>query len=115
MDFIGHFSSLTSSPDAWWVGQFVGFLLRYNERVGVLLRQGEESIDFSSPVVGVHVRYEVVGVFPFIFEDKTKINIENCDWKSKAFLKRNNVNEFISNQSYKLYCRRTDKIGTPGG
>jgi len=52
----GRIFSLTSSPDAWWVGQFVGFLLRYNERVRVLLRQGEESIDFSSPVVGVHVR-----------------------------------------------------------
>ena len=40
---------------------------------------------------------------------------ENCDWKSKAFLKRNNINEFILNQTYKFYCRRTDKIGTPGG
>lgn len=47
---------LTAEPDAWWLGQFVGYLLRHNHTVRNILHKAEERIDFSSPVVGIHVR-----------------------------------------------------------
>ena len=47
---------LTAEPDAWWLGQFVGYLLRHNHTVRNILHKAEELIDFSSPVVGIHVR-----------------------------------------------------------
>jgi glycoprotein 6-alpha-L-fucosyltransferase len=46
---------LTAEPDAWWLGQFVRYLLRHNNTVRNILNQEEELIDFSSPVVGIHV------------------------------------------------------------
>eukprot|EP00092_Neocalanus_flemingeri_P008733 GFUD01009404.1.p1 GENE.GFUD01009404.1~~GFUD01009404.1.p1 ORF type:complete len:498 (+),score=100.02 GFUD01009404.1:221-1495(+) len=48
--------SLIRDPDAWWVGQMVGYLMRPNERVRQVLSESEANIDFSYPVVGVHVR-----------------------------------------------------------
>ena len=47
---------MTSEPDVWWVGQFVVYLMRPNEVVKQMLANLENKIDFSSPVVGVHVR-----------------------------------------------------------
>eukprot|EP00092_Neocalanus_flemingeri_P056917 GFUD01067532.1.p1 GENE.GFUD01067532.1~~GFUD01067532.1.p1 ORF type:complete len:447 (-),score=71.32 GFUD01067532.1:21-1361(-) len=47
---------LTREPDAWWIGQFIGYLMRPNENVNQLLMEAQKSIDFSTPVVGVHVR-----------------------------------------------------------
>ena len=48
--------SLIREPDAWWIGQFVGYLMRPNETVKHILDEAEKNINFSSPVVGVHVR-----------------------------------------------------------
>ena len=47
---------LTQDPDAWWLGQFVGFLLRPGQEAGKLIDDAANRIDFSGPVVGVHVR-----------------------------------------------------------
>ena len=53
---IKNYSSLASEPIAWWAGQFVGYLLRYDKTVNKRLGLEEEINDFTSPVVGVHVR-----------------------------------------------------------
>ena len=50
-----HFRT-TIEPDAWWIGQFLGYLMRHNETVRQLLAAEENKIDLSSPVVGIHVR-----------------------------------------------------------
>jgi len=47
---------LARDPDAWWVGQLVGYLMRPNETVERILSEVEKRIDFSSPIVGLHVR-----------------------------------------------------------
>ena len=49
---------LTQDPDAWWFGQFVGFLLKPGQEVRTLLSEAVDKINFTSPVVGVHVRSE---------------------------------------------------------
>eukprot|EP00092_Neocalanus_flemingeri_P051889 GFUD01060475.1.p1 GENE.GFUD01060475.1~~GFUD01060475.1.p1 ORF type:complete len:495 (-),score=114.38 GFUD01060475.1:11-1279(-) len=48
--------SLIRDPDAWWVGQMVAYLMRPSEMVRQVLSESETNIDFSYPVVGVHVR-----------------------------------------------------------
>ena len=60
---------MTTEPDAWWIGQFLGYLMRPNETVRQLLVHEEDKIDFSSPVVGIHVRYMILSVL-FSFENK---------------------------------------------
>jgi len=47
---------LARDPDAWWVGQFVGYIWRPNEDVDQILSEVEKRIDFSSPIVGLHIR-----------------------------------------------------------
>jgi len=47
---------LARDPDAWWVGQFVGYIWKPNETVGQIISEAEKMIDFSSPIVGLHVR-----------------------------------------------------------
>ena len=38
------YSSLAAEPNTWWAGQFVGYLLRYNDTVSKRLRKEEEKI-----------------------------------------------------------------------
>jgi len=49
-------SRLIRDPDAWWIGQFAAYIMRPNETVKQLLTEAEQNVDFSSPIVGVHVR-----------------------------------------------------------
>ena len=43
-------------PDAWWLGQFIGYLMKPNKMFQEILSEAEKNIDFSSPIVGVHFR-----------------------------------------------------------
>lgn len=45
-----------ADPDAWWVGQMVGYLMRPGEKIQQVLKDAEKIIDFSVPVVGIHIR-----------------------------------------------------------
>ncbi|XP_054717100.1 alpha-(1,6)-fucosyltransferase-like [Uloborus diversus] len=47
---------LHGNPAAWWISQFVKYLLRPQEAMKALLEKVEEKLDFKHPVVGVHVR-----------------------------------------------------------
>jgi len=48
--------SLTDEPEAWWHGQFTGYLMRPKDSIKERLSKEKEKLDFSSPVVGVHIR-----------------------------------------------------------
>jgi len=55
---------LVGEPDAWWVGQYVGYILRYNQTVREQLQLYQENIDYSTPIVGIHVRRtDKIGTF----------------------------------------------------
>ena len=34
---------LAAEPDAWWLGQFIGYLLRHNDTVSSILEEQESS------------------------------------------------------------------------
>ena len=47
---------LYAHPFKWWAGQFVRYLLRPNEETMQIIVNVSRSINFSHPIVGVHVR-----------------------------------------------------------
>ena len=51
-----NFARQSLDPDAWWVGQMVGYLMRPSQKIQQFLKEAEKTIDFSTPVVGIHVR-----------------------------------------------------------
>ena len=53
---IDNFARQSLDPDAWWVGQMVGYLMRPSQKIQQFLKDAEKTIDFSTPVVGIHVR-----------------------------------------------------------
>ena len=47
---------ITRDPDAWWIGQMLAYLIRPNAKQQKRLDDAKKRINFSLPVVGVHVR-----------------------------------------------------------
>lgn len=43
-------------PAAWWIGQFVKYLLRFQPPTQAMIDRGIEKLDFRGPIVGVHIR-----------------------------------------------------------
>ncbi|XP_053389248.1 alpha-(1,6)-fucosyltransferase-like [Mercenaria mercenaria] len=44
------------NPSVWWVGQFVTYLTRPNQKLQKYFQQRQEKLVFQRPVVGIHVR-----------------------------------------------------------
>ncbi|KFD49892.1 hypothetical protein M514_09221 [Trichuris suis] len=47
---------LHSYPPAWWAGELISYLMRYNSEMADKLEQMATLYNFSYPVVGIHVR-----------------------------------------------------------
>ncbi|KAI4462501.1 alpha- 16 -fucosyltransferase [Holotrichia oblita] len=47
---------LHGDPIVWWVGQFLKYLLRPQEKTSAFLQEAMSNIGFKRPIVGVHVR-----------------------------------------------------------
>ncbi|CDW52701.1 alpha (1,6) fucosyltransferase [Trichuris trichiura] len=47
---------LHSYPPAWWTGELVSYLMRYNSEMSDKLEQMATLYNFSYPIVGIHVR-----------------------------------------------------------
>lgn len=43
-------------PAAWWIGQFVKYLLRFQPPTQAMIDKGIEKLQFRGPIVGVHIR-----------------------------------------------------------
>lgn len=43
-------------PAAWWIGQFVKYLLRFQPPTQGMIERGIEKLNFRKPIVGVHIR-----------------------------------------------------------
>lgn len=47
---------LHGDPIVWWVGQFLKYLLRSQDKTSTLLQNAISTLGFKRPIVGVHVR-----------------------------------------------------------
>lgn len=47
---------LHGDPAVWWIGQFVKYLVRPQPHLAHDLEEAKQSLNFKSPIVGVHVR-----------------------------------------------------------
>lgn len=43
-------------PAAWWIGQFIKYLLRFQPPTQAMIDRGIEKLNFRGPIVGVHIR-----------------------------------------------------------
>lgn len=43
-------------PAAWWIGQFLKYLLRFQPATQNMIDAGVEKLNFRGPIVGVHIR-----------------------------------------------------------
>lgn len=51
-DLFGRMVRFHGNPQAWWTGQFMKYLLRYQPETSEMLQQTEQSMNFTHPIVG---------------------------------------------------------------
>ncbi|KAJ1522729.1 hypothetical protein ONE63_001889 [Megalurothrips usitatus] len=55
-DLAPRLARIHGQPLAWWVGQFLKYLLRPQPAINELLQSTEKKLGFKGPIVGIHVR-----------------------------------------------------------
>lgn len=55
-DLAPRLSRIHGDPIVWWVGQFLKYLLRPQEKTAAFLQEAITNMGFKRPIVGVHVR-----------------------------------------------------------
>ena len=55
-DLSERMTKMHDDPSAWWIGQIIKYLLRYQPETQKMLDEAEKKMKFRSPIVGIHVR-----------------------------------------------------------
>ncbi|KAH3846102.1 hypothetical protein DPMN_088396, partial [Dreissena polymorpha] len=55
-DLADRLTRIHGDPPAWWVGQFVTYVTRPSAMLQTFLNESKEKMNFTNPIVGVHVR-----------------------------------------------------------
>jgi hypothetical protein len=55
-DLAPRLMKLHGDPIAWWIGQFLKFVLKPQPETKELLDNGRKKLGFKKPIVGVHIR-----------------------------------------------------------
>lgn len=56
LDIASRLQRFHEMPSAWWVGQFISYMMRLQPEMQETIHQVQMQLNFSSPIVGVHVR-----------------------------------------------------------
>lgn len=55
-DLSSRLQRLHGDPLAWWVGQFLKYMLRLQPKTQAIIEAATRKLGFKSPIVGVHIR-----------------------------------------------------------
>ncbi|XP_063884468.1 alpha-(1,6)-fucosyltransferase-like isoform X2 [Scylla paramamosain] len=56
VDIASRLQRFHEMPSAWWVGQFISYMMRIRPEMQQIINQVQMQLNFSHPIVGVHVR-----------------------------------------------------------
>ena len=55
-DLSERINRFSGDPSAWWIGQIIHYLFRYQPKTRKVIDQAKENMNFRQPIVGIHVR-----------------------------------------------------------
>lgn len=55
-DLAPRLTKLHGDPIAWWIGQFLKFILKPQPDTKAMLENGRQKLGFRKPIVGIHIR-----------------------------------------------------------
>ena len=56
VDLWERIARLYGNPSLWWISQFIKYLLRYQPETQKMMDRVKKSLNFGSPIVGIHIR-----------------------------------------------------------